>query len=463
MSVLSLSNSFASSARPEVSLSTIQAAACRLDCLLRLEQAVIKPGESRKNSIQRVAQKVESLWREFHDRSPEELGRQFVGSLPDVVSCYEDFKLHDTSEISQRIMRDVASLIVSPMEKSHRGDKGPTFLVAHPFECAPFDQPPQIERYVQKYTHWNELCMNSIYRMFGCLFEPEDVDSHGLFIAPASCGLDLQNLQYWTCESKLEKLDSQPAAELSANYERILKQGAPGRKPEDPHIMLSERIEGENLLYFALTRYAELNEDQKTKLFSHLARIALLDVILGNLDRLVQIYTDDSGNYYLDNELLESNLGNVMFACVGSEAPQMYAIDNCVDDELIKSEEKIERYREFLRELFSQPDWQGRLIENMQGSLIRACNTQIDDCEGNREKLRKNLLPFVKELQSEKAISDMKDGFEEMAFFLWDDLIPSWMDAELFRNSITQAYPELCKAVSERLELFISMRPINAS
>jgi len=222
--------------------------------------------------------------------------------------------------------------------------------------------------------------------------------------------------------------------------------------------MISEKVRGANLLDFAMGNYCLLNESQKVKFFTRLGRIAMLDLVVGNLDRLIQIYYSDN-QYQLDP--MEVNLGNVMVNSLQEGAnPVPYAIDDGIDPDLVMNLDCRQKYLAFLEKLLSnQESCFDLLVENISDSFSSALSTQIDDCQGSRAEIVKRLNMFSKDLQ-QLGVKAIRVGLGEMFNLLHESLIPAWNGESigLLKNQMEKRLPQLHSSLTERFKLFQSMR-----
>ncbi|HUD02195.1 MAG TPA: hypothetical protein VMR37_07690 [Rhabdochlamydiaceae bacterium] len=252
-------------------------------------------------------------------------------------------------------------------------------------------------------------------------------------------------------------LSSEMCIKFKRNFQRITEIYA-SKIASKGVLILSERIGGENLFDFILTTYRELTREQKEKFFNRLGRLAMLDVVTGNLDRLVQIFTDQ-GEYTLQD--LEANLGNVMVVwSKDKNAPFLYAIDNGIEKDLISSDLHRKKYLSFLQTHFSSRNLERMLAENMVKSIQHALDTQVDDVStGNVVELKKQFQFFSDELYP-LAYPAFLRGLEEMHFHLYENLIPSWESekASPLKNYLKSNHPRLLAAQQERIDILKNLR-----
>jgi hypothetical protein len=363
----------------------------------------------------------------------------------------------DIRKCLHRMQKDVQSVLVPPVKKSFRGNKGPTFLIDYQRQ---FNSPEKNHSYVIKWTNREEIACHRVYAAFASNFNRDaTLNPSSGFLVPALGCLDFANGVHEMTNGKQLPLSPKTCSELKNNFLRIAEIYYPD-KISKSLLMICEKIPGENLFDFARTRYRLLNRAQKEKFFNRLGRLAMLDVVTGNLDRLIQIFTNRSGDYTLQD--LEANLGNVMvvWSKESEHSPLLYAIDNGIETELIEDAGRRAKYLSFLQSQFASPDSIQMLAQNMLKSLQHALTTQIDDVSsGNIQELKKQLQAFSDELTS-LAYPAIRLGLEEMLFHLQEHLIPGWENEKsgYLREYLTATYPQVYTAIQERIDTLKMIR-----
>jgi hypothetical protein len=183
-------------------------------------------------------------------------------------------------------------------------------------------------------------------------------------------------------------------------------------------------------------------------------------MVIGNFDRLVQIVEDKQGKFSLAN--FESNLGNVMVQLSQNSKSDLalFTIDNDLDPSFIDDPKKRRDYSDFLRELFTTPDWQQAVAKKIGESLLQAlANSGDDESSMNVAQLKKDLQPFADDIKS-KGPAHLASGLAEMATLLQTQLIPTWesQNATSLKQYLTLVNPNMLAAVMERLDVFKSTR-----
>ncbi len=416
----------------------------RLLSLICMEKQIMVGG-TRGLCIRRTCAKVDDLWKNYvNDGS----FHTEMGTLISPKAVQQYGESGDLERLVERVKLDVRSLATSPFRKSDKGLEGPTLLTAY----SPDAFSGVMESYVMKWTNWSEICGNALYKAFGNCFS----DGFCGFLAPDATGHDLEKGVRQTVEADLEEIAPDDLEALRENFGAIPSAINPDMQLHGEQIMLSERISGENLFDFAKTKYADLSDGQKNKFFSRLGRLAMLDLMMGNHDRLLGVDFDD-GKYTLDTR--EANLGNAMI--VEAEAgPVVHAIDNAINTDLIHDDEKNRAYLAFLAELFSDEKAFETMVEKMCGSLTSATNDVMLNDYKNWKEISDQLKPFREDLNSEAAKAAILHGFKKMEHLLCHQLIPAWNGpaGESLKEKLSNIYPELTPAISERLQLFLAVR-----
>lgn len=360
----------------------------------------------------------------------------------------------ELNKCALRFFKDTNSIQIAPLQKSFRGVNGPTFLVSYPRLDNQL-QTPQLHQYVVKWTQWTELCSARIYDGFSRSFSLEGPPS--TFIVPKASGIDFERGVHEMPDCSQTLLSTETVDKLRQKFLGVVQAVDSKITPQDNQIMLLERIPGSNLFDFAKTKYQDLSQDQKEKLFTRLGRLAMLDVLMGNTDRLIQVFYHKESSSY-DLVTYESNLGNAMIVWSSElQFPELFAIDNGIDEKLIHDPEYKAKYLAFLDNILKNPKMTELLTDAMTKSVKSAISLMAEDEDDDLVELRKRLKPFVADLES-LGQSAIANGIAEMKESLRTTLIPKW-DSEDNAGLISHlkwAHPELLEAVKERLETFNS-------
>lgn len=356
----------------------------------------------------------------------------------------------DLEKCMHRFWKDSKSITISPFNKSHRGVNGPTLLISYP-RLSPDLRQVHLQNYVAKWTGWNELCSTRIYKEFAGYLAEQSNGSP--FSVPEIAAFDPTSHIHEMTDGSHTLLPDEMAKILEEKFMELVRVAAPDITPKNEQIMLQERVAGSNLFDFAITKYQHLSKEQKKELFIGLGRLAMMDVLMGNLDRFIPVECNQSEVYELSPA--ESNFGNVMihWGQGQMESPRIYAIDNGINQELISDPQLSEKYNAFLQEQFADPQmadhWGQTMIrsmgscarnEGLEGSLYKECKPFLDDL--------KTIAPSAVSL----GISQAFLGLREAIQLHWD------CDSCPLKAHLSWAHPELLAAVSERFEILKSAR-----
>ena len=451
--------------------------------LLRIAQLDATLPNSRKR--QSLLEAVEKIWREGQKQLFTSL-ESAKGTVSDQLKALDPklgpkiFSIYapeldnaTTIETFQRCalrcIKDTKSVQIPPLQKSHRGVNGPTLLVSYPRPSNDFTD-SYLNNYVVKWAHLNERCANHLYDAFSKNF---GTDIHSpTFTVPKTNSIDLTRNHHEMHDRSLSTLQPELTLQLRQKFLKVAKTTGPNIEPKDDHILLMERICGENLFDFGKDRYDYLSQDQKEKLFNQLGQVAMLDVLFGNQDRLIQVYFDKDENTYR-LETFESNLGNIMISWAGdtrrpssscgskqedSPDPVIYTIDNGIGLDLIEDPNNKEQYAIFLKKLCTNPKMEQEMAIAMTQSILTAVNTLCDD-EDNRTEAIQKFKPFTNDLKKFGAPA-FESGIKEMLNRLHSTLLPLWDSkaAQPLKTHLSSIYPDLALAVAERIEVFKSVR-----
>ncbi len=351
----------------------------------------------------------------------------------------------------ERFLKDVKSIQINPIQKTHKGLNGPTYLVSYPRLKVNGDM-PKLQNYVIKWTHWDEICST---RLYAALSECLQMSKELKFTVPSAAALDFDAMIHETTEGSHQLLSEESNQALKIKFEALLKTMDPKLTPSEQQIMLMERVPGANLFDFAMRVYPTLGHEQKVSLFRQLGFLAILDLVTGNSDRLIRvIYDEKSSSFNL--ETFEANLGNAMVVYNAAESvfPSIVAIDNRIDANLINDLAQSEKYNQFLRELFDNPKMIDSLGEAMLISIQSAVNLQIED-EDDPIEAKKGLQQFSQDLKT-IALPAMKEGLAQMASKLKGSISTFWEQEQNapLKNHLNWAHPEFLRAVDERFKIF---------
>ncbi len=346
-----------------------------------------------------------------------------------------------------KLLRDILTVATPPVRRTMQGLEGPTFLV----NFTKFNPDNSVERFkgcVIKWTNWNEISCSSLYKFFS---SPE------LFSSPKTSAYDLEKELLTKNDGSQTTLQGDEVAKLDRLFIDLKTTCAPDCASEDPHVMISEKINGENIRAFTYTKFASMNEEQKYQLFKQLGSLSLLDLIFGNDDRLVPIQYVEGSGYCLKPD--EANLGNAMVTWDGEELPQVHAIDNGIDNRFLDEPQLADEYRAFLRSFFSSQNYVHELaesmVQNIEGTVEGASYKLLQSTASYDQVKAEKMEAFKKQLRP-IALEAFKAGITEMQAALKIRLIAQWKSgaADALKQTIQAPIPELLPELEKRLELF---------
>ena len=349
------------------------------------------------------------------------------------------------SDVVQKLIMDVRSVIESPMVLPQRGTQGPTFLTNY------IEYPSaHIQAFVIKSTEsWEPLC-SRLYEIFSrCAVNKglARVCHHG-FAVPHSGGINFNSAHYQDVDGRVVQINDQ-AEKLKKIFTELAE--AYSSKKLSDQIMLSERIDGANLFDFAHTQYEFLDKNERSKLFNSLGALAVVDVIAGLLDRLIQIEYLNK-DYKLST--LETNLGNAMVKVVHHKVV-LFAIDNGLDKEMMEPENRA-KYLLFLTRLFLDGNVSLKLAENLKNNILHAIDYQVDDENENVVFFRNGFAAFKEDVIKLGSIK-FCNGIDLMVSHLRRELPKKISEFDELFSGLpleNKKCRQLIEAVRERLKLF---------
>lgn len=436
----------------------------KLSRLVQVSGALHKGEKARQDDILRITalcEKAFGITRENISEAFQLMNRELKKIGPSFGRIYFPRSFPQPSDqesmekLLHKIIKDVKSVEIDPVKKPLRGQSGTILLVSYPrFNKS---KEPSIRNCVIKSTTRNEIATTWIYKkIIEFLFEKEN-QSEGFFI-PEAISLNFERKIHESLDMTKSKLNDSESRELKKMLKDI-KDAYPVENEDDDefitaddnHIIILEKLR-ENIFDFARAKYPKIEEmAQRRKFFEKLGKLSVIDLFVGNLDRLVRIFINRKGKYAL--QPIEANLGNIMFG--GLQKDDMFAIDNEIDPDLLQKESK-EKYHAFLEELLQTPSFEKTLASNMVESILSGITVMAEDETSVRyDKLLEELEPFSEDLK--KFGGDcFEKGIRDMIFQFQKELLPKWASdkAKPFKEYLSENYPEIYSGIEERLEIF---------
>jgi hypothetical protein len=174
--------------------------------------------------------------------------------------------------------------------------------------------------------------------------------------------------------------------------------------------MFSEKlIKAANIFDFAEQGgWQRLSVQNKESFCRKMGRLAFLDLVLGNTDRIIRVATSVD---CFEEHPLESNLGNFMIIPPRKEGEGItfFAIDNGIDSRFVKTDREgllfKGEYLEFLKELLADKEsFALRIAQQMQRCIAKTLNPKDND----------EYRGFVSDLCSPEAFAGFVLGIQDM-------------------------------------------------
>ncbi len=356
---------------------------------------------------------------------------------------------NELTKCIRHLLKDSVSLTTFNLEKSDKGQNGPTYIVSYTRASKKYSKPIHRE-YVIKWSNVNEFCS---WRLYDAFSQNSPLQS---FIVPKVAALFFEEKLHEMGDQTRSILEEKTAIDLKQSLISVVNKS---KNPNDTLIMLIEKISGSNLIDFARVKYRLLNSEEKQHLFEKMGQLAMLDFLLGNTDRLIQTsYNMATKQYQWENQT--ANLGNLMVDWFPNEGkmPYLYAIDNGIKPPLITDEEEKNAYKLFIHNYFEDSKM-GFLTDLLVDSMKKSCFDHAELSTTLTITLAQRLQEF------EPLFNDLKDsdfskrslakGLNEMstAFKEW---LPSFWGSDQalkIKNYLKENYSTLLDAVSERIEI----------
>ncbi|HAB98837.1 MAG TPA: hypothetical protein DCE71_03335, partial [Parachlamydiales bacterium] len=309
--------------------------------------------------------------------------------------------VEDLQSIQKKAVTDCKTLLATSelAKKSLAGHNGPTLLVHYTKPQNRVYGEKQIS-YVLKWTDKEEICGHLIYDFFSKAFSSN-------LIVPKSTWYDFQSHLYMNIQGRLEALEHPFTENLSATFNSVPSAIASSIKILGEKVMIIEKLSGGNLGEFFKRNYQTLTEKQKKYLFQQLGKLAVIDILLGNNDRLFTTKRDREA-IQLDN--YKANLGNVMITIKDGEEPTVHPIDNGVNVEMIENPILRRNYLHHIDSLFKEPKAEMKIAS----LVINSIRNTIDNGFHLKENFRKEAFEPVRNDSEAIALPALQEGAEQM-------------------------------------------------
>ncbi len=359
---------------------------------------------------------------------------------------------------SRKLLKDIASLSFAfEKTKTSAGINGPTYIVGYSrysSKCALSKR----RDYIVKWTSWNEIYSSRIYDALSQFLSSKNQP----FLVPKLAALDFDKRIHDQHDCKQLSLEEETAAHLKQSYRAIAGKNT---NKEETQIILVEKINGSNLFDFVTMKYKFLNLHQKQALFKKIGQLCILDLAIGNPDRLAPAFEFGFGNQFTFKPTLPANFCNVMIDWepnTSNSDPLMefYAIDNGFDSDLISNKDQDKAYQQFLsNNLCSTYKALQALVTMTLTSLSEGILLKIKTAGAPRAVQKTGIACklFQEDLKNNNiAYNALLLGLTDMITTLKESLPYFWESEEglNLKNYLTTTHPELLEAISGRLAVF---------
>lgn len=347
---------------------------------------------------------------------------------------------------ARKFLDDLGAVSTFCLTKTYLGLSGPTHIISYNrYSTSAARNKPR--DYVVKWTNSNEICSFRLYEaLTQHLIQGTQVST---FLVPKTASIDFDYKFHHTANYSSCQLEKKEAAKLQQLFYSIV-----GRGKSDTQIMLVETVIGSDLLDFVQTKYAKLDVSQKQDLFEKIGHVTMLDLVMGNPDRLgPHINFNEKENDYEFVPDSPANLGNLMIKWDPNTGSllEVYAIDNTVDTLLIFNGQRRAAYKRFLQSIISNP----KEIESLAALIHRSLADGLT--RATRYVNQETCQSFVADLKNpEIAEKSLNYGLSTMLALLQKSLPHFWNseDSSNVKEFVNQKHEMLLTAVSERFEIF---------
>lgn len=360
--------------------------------------------------------------------------------------------LDELKKCISKLIKDTSSILTFNLQRTNKGQNGPTHLISYTRASKKCDR-PNLRNYVVKWSNRNEICSWRLYDVFS------KISPFPIFTVPKVAALDFDGPGiHEDAEWNSNELKDETSAYIKQSFLGIVGKNI---HVDDSKLMLMEKVKGSNLIDFAQTKYSYMSADEKSDLFRKMGYLAMLDLLIGNTDRLIQTeYNTKTGEYRLED--LTANLGNLMIDWFPNEdkLPELYAIDNSVKTELVVSKVQKDKYNELVKDLNHRDK-----MAILSDVIIRSIQKSIQDIaeeltETTNETFQESLdkfKPFLEDLcKSDLVKSSLKNGLEEMSQSFTQEFLPFWDSQKTLqiKKYLKDHHPEFFDAISKRFRMF---------
>lgn len=366
-------------------------------------------------------------------KTPKE---KYIESLADkvngFVADYLDKYITDDPKSKLQFFQDLATIQSQPpADKTMKGCCGPTFIISYP-RFAPREN-GLLDKGVScvlKYTDLYEVASHRFLEAIATSFTMQrNVSRDEFFCVPQMTVFDLNSgsigeiRDCYSVDAKITKQFEEVFENFIANY-HLSPQMLPSRKKV---IARFEKVPAQNFPEFLISHYDSLPKDVKMSMFRRLGRIAYLDFVMGNNDRLLPFEPTQ-----LDFANGEANLGNLM-ASRSKDGINLFAIDNGINTFLSQGENQ-EMYLRFLKRVLSSPQFEQFLAFLIKNAIMEGL------------KNYEHLELFRKDLESVGLI-EIQNGIKKM-----DSAMASQLSAsKTFTLDLSRIHDGVANSLNDRV------------
>lgn len=365
--------------------------------------------------------------------------------VSNVALAFLKDSLTDDPKAIAQLYHDLKAINTAPpMQKTLAGKNGPTFIVSYPLISKSKESSQQNSNdgvsCVLKWTDDAEITAHRFFEAFATGFQfKRNLYERECFFVPKLTYFDL---------NKGMLLERNRTYSLSENEKKCLQEQLNGSvidyqlpKPNfngaNKLIARLEKVSGKNFPEFAQADFPGLSDEVKASLFRRLGKIAFLDFVLGNTDRLFSIDTQTVtlGNY-------EANLDNLMLQSL-DEGVAIFLIDNAIDPFFLEGDFK-ERYLTLIKDTFTAPDFSTILAK----SVVEGISQGMSEIRNSAE-FRRDLNQFGLE-NIQKGLEEMKDAFQAQV----SEFMPNSKPLDTYCAGLNK---EISDVISERIRTVSSI------
>lgn len=374
--------------------------------------------------------------------SKDEYIEALAENVNELFSKYLEMYITDDPTSRAQFRKDLETIQSHPpADRTTRGNCGPTFMISYPRweHQQRGEEIVRIDRGVScvlKYTDPYEVASHRFLESLATGFTGVRNARPGEFFSvPRMTVFDLQSSSMAELRESLP-IDERVTDQFARLFGDFVENYHPNPKmpPSRKSIVVRlEKVPAQNFPEFLAFHYQSLSQDVKMSLFRRLGRIAYLDFVMGNNDRLIAF---NPTTLSFENE--EANLGNLM-ASRSIDGINLFLIDNGINIHLCQREQQ-QTYLHFLKTILSSQNFEKVLANLLKKAIIES----LKDVE--------QVDAFKKDLQG-LGLKQIANGIKNMEMLMASQISQNWTKAtaDQLKLNLSSLQPDVTISLNDRI------------